>query len=43
MKEVQDQSQEKKPYTRPELVEHGPVEQLTEITSNPGPSQVFTS
>jgi hypothetical protein len=40
MKEVQDQSQEKKPYAKPELVEHGPVEKLTAIMSAPSPSQM---
>ena len=43
MKEVQEQSQEKKPYAKPELVEHGPIEKLTEITSAPGPSQIFSN
>jgi hypothetical protein len=38
MKEVQDQSKEKKPYAKPELVEHGPVEKLTETPVGTGPS-----
>lgn len=39
-RQAQHETDEKKAYTRPELVKHGQVETLTQLINNPTSSQL---